>query len=182
MWILIIKSFYLVLPAYLANMAPVVFAKLGLLKFANQPIDGSRKIKGEYIFGLGKTWRGIIAAVILGVVVTSVQTGLYQYEMFRNISLFNYEKYYLWFGILAGLGAILGDLVKSFIKRRVGIKSGKSWPIFDQLDFIVGFFIFTYFIARPSMLVIIAVMVLTLILHPLINIMAYWLKIKKVWW
>jgi CDP-2,3-bis-(O-geranylgeranyl)-sn-glycerol synthase len=41
-------------------------------------------------------------------------------------------------GALLGAGAIGGDAVKSFFKRRVGVPAGHSWMPFDQLDYIVG--------------------------------------------
>jgi len=182
MWDLIIKSFYLVLPAYLANMSPVIFAKLKLFKFLARPIDGGKKMSGADIFGSSKTWRGLLAGVILGVLVASLQAGLYNYDFFYNLSLFNYQVNFLIFGFLAGLGAILGDLIKSFFKRRIGIKSGGSWPIFDQLDFIVGFFIFTYLIYQPPIQIVATVLMMTLILHPVTNIIGYLTGFKKVWW
>jgi len=179
---LILQAFYLALPAYFANMAPVIFAKVGLLKSLARPIDNGRKLGSDYIFGSGKTWRGIISAVILSIIISGIQAWLFGWDFFRSISVVDYPHKWLIFGCLAGLGAILGDLFKSFLKRRVGILSGRSWPIFDQLDFIVGFFLFTYLLVRPSWQLIIAVFVLTLVLHPLTNVIAYVLKIKEVWW
>jgi CDP-2,3-bis-(O-geranylgeranyl)-sn-glycerol synthase len=179
---LILKSFYLILPAYLANMAPVIFAKAGLLKFAAKPIDGGKKFGGDFIFGAGKTWRGIVAAIIGGLIIAGLQAFLYGQDFFRQISLINYPVIWPLFGLLAGLGAILGDLAKSFFKRRAGIASGRSWPVFDQLDFVAGFFVFTYFFVRPSWEIIVTAAFMTLILHPLTNLIAYLLKIKKVWW
>lgn len=179
---LVIKAFYLALPAYLANMAPVIFAKLKWLNFLNKPIDGGRRIRSNYIFGSNKTWRGIVSAVIIGVLVAWLQAVLYPLDFFKNISLFNYQVNFLLFGTLAGLGAILGDLFKSFFKRRVKINSGRPWPVFDQLDFIVGFLIFTWVIVQPTWQIILTLAIITLVLHPLVNIIGYLLKIKKVWW
>lgn len=179
---IILKAFYLVLPAYLANMAPPIFGRLGWLKSANEPVDGGMKLGQDYLFGKTKTWRGIIAAVIFGALTAGIQAWLYDFGFFRNISLVDYRHDFFIFGILAGLGAILGDLVKSFFKRRLHITSGGTWPVFDQLDFIAGFFIFTWWIVRPEWLIIIAVCLMTLILHPITNILAYIFKFKKVWW
>ncbi|MEI6288772.1 MAG: CDP-2,3-bis-(O-geranylgeranyl)-sn-glycerol synthase [bacterium] len=179
---LIIQSVYLVLPAYFANMAPVIFDKLKLLKFLAHPIDGGAQWRGDFVFGKNKTWRGIVSAVIMAVMVTGLQAVLMNQEYFRAISLIDYQSLWLVFGILAGLGAILGDLLKSFFKRRFKIASGSSWLIFDQLDFIAGFFIFTYFLFLPPFRIVVTVFVLTLVLHPLTNLLAYLLKIKKVWW
>lgn len=179
---LILQAFYFVLPAYLANMAPVIFDKFGWLKFLNKPIDAGQKLGREFIFGRGKTWRGIVAGVIGGVLMAFGQSWLYHQPLFSGISLFDYSSYWLMFGFLAGLGALVGDLFKSFVKRRVGIESGKPWLFFDQLDFIFGFLIFTYWLAHPSFAIIIIIALLTLILHPLTNITAFFLRIKRVWW
>ena len=182
MWLLILKSFYFTLPAYLANMSPVIFDKLGIFKFLKKTIDGGRKIRGDYIFGSGKTWRGIVSGAIFGVLAVLIQSFLHSFDIFENIAIIDYSSGIILFGLLAGLGAILGDLTKSFFKRRFKIKSGRPWPIFDQLDFIVGFILFTYFIATPPIEIIITIFLITLILHPLTNLVSYFLGIKKVWW
>jgi len=163
-------------------MAPVIFDKLKLLRFLSKPIDGGRKWGSNYIFGSGKTWRGIVSAGIVGILVAWLQAYLYQFQYFADISLLVYPQWFVVFGLLAGLGAILGDLAKSFFKRRAGIKSGMAWPVFDQLDFIIGFFIFTYLIVWPMPEIVITVMLITLVLHPLTNLISYGLGIKKVWW
>lgn len=113
---LILQAFYLALPAYFANMAPVIFAKMGLLKSLARPIDNGRKLGSDYIFGSGKTWRGIISAVILSIIISGIQAWLFGWDFFRSISVVDYPHKWLIFGCLAGLGAILGDLFKSFLK------------------------------------------------------------------
>lgn len=182
MWEIVAQSFYLALPAYLANMAPVIFDRLKILPSWAQPIDLGRRWGGDFIFGANKTWRGIAAAVVLGIVAAAGQALLYQNDFFRQISLVDYPRIFLLFGSLAGLGAILGDLVKSFFKRRLKIVAGASWPVFDQLDFIAGFFLFTASIFWPGWTFFIIVCLLTLLLHPLTNLVSYFLGIKKVWW
>ena len=179
---LILVSFYFVLPAYLANMMPVITAKLGLFKSLGRPIDGGLKLGQDYLFGQNKTWRGLVSAVIGGLIVAFIQSLLFNLPAFKALSIVDYPKYWITFGALGGLGAILGDLIKSFFKRRVGIKSGGVWPVFDQLDFILGFFFFTVWIVNPGSAVLITIMLITLLLHPLTNIAGYLLGFKKVWW
>ena len=179
---IVITTFYLLLPAYLANMAPPGFANAGWLKFLDKPVDGGLRFGKDYLFGSSKTWRGLVAATIAGVIVAGIQSLLYSNLYFNEISLINYHRHWLIFGFCAGLGAILGDLVKSFFKRRLHIGSGGPWPVFDQLDFIVGFFVATFWLVRPDWQIMLAAALMTLVLHPLINIIAYFLKLKKVWW
>jgi CDP-2,3-bis-(O-geranylgeranyl)-sn-glycerol synthase len=179
---LFLQSFYFSLPAYLANMSPVILNKLGAWKYFAKPIDGGRKIGNQFIFGKNKTWRGLLSAIVFGSLMAMIQAFLYRYEFFRELSIVDYTSLFLIFGILAGSGAILGDLVKSFFKRRIGIVSGQAWPIFDQLDFIFGFILFVYYFSIPSVEIIITICLITLVLHPLTNMISYLLGVKKVWW
>lgn len=179
---LIMQSLYFVLPAYLANMMPVFFAKLHLLEFLNIPVDGGKRFKGQELFGSHKTWRGMAAGTLGGISVAGIQASIYFLPIFYSLSIFNYHSHWLLFGFLAGLGAMTGDLIKSFFKRRVGIKSGGMWPIFDQLDFILGFLLFTVWLVNPGSAIIITILVMTAILHPLSNLIGYLLGLKKVWW
>ncbi|MEI6627760.1 MAG: CDP-2,3-bis-(O-geranylgeranyl)-sn-glycerol synthase [bacterium] len=182
MLILIITSFYFILPAYVANMAPVIFAKLNLLNYLSKPIDGGYKIGQQDFFGKNKTWRGLVAGLIMGILVAFVQSLLVRVSFFAQISLVDYQHIFILFGAASGAGALLGDLIKSFIKRRINIDSGKSWPVFDQLDFVIGSLLFTWSFYVPTWQVALTIIILTLILHPLANLSGYWLKLKKVWW
>ncbi len=179
--LIILKAFYFCWPAYLANMMPVIFDRLEILKIFKKPIDGGLRLGSDRVFGENKTWRGIIAGIAGGVIAAFIQYCLFAGNIFSNLAIIDYSGFIV-LGLLGGLGAILGDLLKSFFKRRFGIKSGRSWPVFDQIDYIVGFFLFIYIIARPSWEIIVAAIVLSLVLHPIVNIVAYLLKIKKVWW
>jgi CDP-2,3-bis-(O-geranylgeranyl)-sn-glycerol synthase len=182
MLILILQSFYFILPAYVANMFPVFFAKLNWWPVLNRPIDGGAKLGGRELFGKNKTWRGLLAGILGGIIVAGLQALLYQFGSFKELSILNYQQSWLIFGFLAGSGALLGDLAKSFFKRRAGITSGGAWPVFDQLDLVIGFLIFTYYLARPDWQIILTVLIMTLLLHPMTNIIGYLLGIKKVWW
>jgi CDP-2,3-bis-(O-geranylgeranyl)-sn-glycerol synthase len=181
--LILLQAFYFALPAYLANMSPVIIDKLGWLKFLKKPVDGGRLWRGQPILGQGKTWRGLIAGVLTAICAAGLQKYLFQFPAFQNISVVDFSRInFILFGALSGSGALLGDLIKSFFKRRIAIASGKSWPIFDQWDFVLGFILFTYFLVRPDIKIILSVFLITLLLHPLANIVGYLLKIKKVWW
>lgn len=43
---------------------------------------------------------------------------------------------------MLSLGALIGDLTESFIKRRIGFPPGASLPVADQLDFVAGALLF----------------------------------------
>jgi CDP-2,3-bis-(O-geranylgeranyl)-sn-glycerol synthase len=178
----ILSVAYLALPAYLANTAPVLFARAGLLRSLNHPVDGGKRWGVRRLFGTHKTWRGLVSGAIVGFIVVAFQAWLYQFPTFRELSYIDYPQHLIVFGLLAGSSALLGDLAKSFFKRRYGIASGDPWPVIDQLDFIIGFLVCTYPLVQPSLSVVVTMLLITLIVHPLTNILGYFLHLKKVWW
>ena len=161
----LMQLFFYLMPAYIANGTPLVLK-------GKHPIDCGKKWRGARILGDGKTIEGAIGGIFMGT-VTGFVLAPYAKTYFPN---------YLILSILMSTGAILGDMVKSFFKRRMGIPRGESWPLFDQLDFITGAMILGSILYVPSTLDIALVILLTLIFHISSNRIAYILKIKKVPW
>jgi CDP-2,3-bis-(O-geranylgeranyl)-sn-glycerol synthase len=177
---LILKSLYFMLPAYIANGIPVFM--MDKLKFLAVPMDFGKKWRGKPILGSHKTWRGFISAIIAGLIVFAIQRSLYDQGYFRGISLFNYTEQSIWIGVLLGAGAIIGDAVKSFFKRRTDHKPGTPWIPFDQLDYVVGALLFCAIIYVPSWQAIIIIIIGSFLIHVTANHLAYYLKIKEVKW
>jgi len=180
---LILSTIYLLLPAYVANMAPVIANRLDFWPKLNKPLDQNKTLFGQPIFGPGKTWRGLLIGIVLAILTSGLQAMVYQLGWIHDLSPINFlEINWFIFGLLSGLGALAGDMLKSLVKRQLHIISGQPWPVFDQLDFLVGSVIVTWWLFPwPANRLWIAVIV-TLIVHPLTNIVSYLLKIKKVWW
>jgi CDP-2,3-bis-(O-geranylgeranyl)-sn-glycerol synthase len=176
---LILASLYYFLPAYFANMSPNLLKKINPLK---TPVDFNKKFRGKLIFGHHKTWGGLIIASLIGVLTFYLQTLLYQYSFFQKYSLINYTEYSLWLGFLLGFGAIFGDLIKSFFKRRYNRKPGQPWVPFDQLDFVIGAFLFSFILYIPPAFTIVVVIIASPILHIITNRLGYYLKINKSKW
>jgi CDP-2,3-bis-(O-geranylgeranyl)-sn-glycerol synthase len=80
-----------------------------------------------------------------------------------------------------GFGAILGDAIGSFVKRRINIKPGAPFPIVDQIGFIfVAFILAEIFVNIPSTWW--WVIPFTLVLHIGSNLIAYFFGWKEVWY
>ncbi len=126
------NAFLFFLPAGMANVTPVLASKIPVLKRWNAPLDFGKSYHGKRIFGDHKTWRGLLSGVIVAGLVAAAEADLAYYVL-------NEDR--LWFilaGMLMGFGALMGDAIKSFFKRRVGIAPGQSWFPFDQTDYIIG--------------------------------------------
>lgn len=142
---LVLDIAWLVLPGGFANMAPV-FARR-LLPSWTTPVDGGRSWGGARIFGDHKTFRGLVSGTLVGMVVFMAQQALYaRFEPLRAVSRMDYAAASWTWGAAMGLGALTGDLIKSFFKRRVGREPGQPWFPFDQLDWMAG----TLLVAWPA--------------------------------
>jgi len=151
-----------ILPAYVANGAPVIFG-------GGKPLDMGKSIRGKRIFGDHKTIKGTISMLVAGLAV-----GLAEYPFFH---------YMLAIAAIMSIGTIFGDLLGSFIKRRIGMKEGASLPVMDQY----GFFLFAVIFALPlghlpNFYGYLFIIVLTGLLHILTNIGANKLRLKSVPW
>jgi CDP-2,3-bis-(O-geranylgeranyl)-sn-glycerol synthase len=165
---MIIESLYFFLPGYLANMAPLL---LRWIPYGGKPIN-------EKLLGSHKTWRGLIVAPLVGGLVFLLQQWLYV-QGFQSWALIDYADFPIWFGFLQGAGVILGDLVKSFYKRKQGIKPGEPWWGWDQLDFVVGGVVLGFLVYVPPASTVLVLLVFSPILHLLANNIGYMLKINK---
>ena len=84
---------------------------------------------------------------------------------------------------MSSLGALVGDLVGSFVKRRVGLERGAQAPLLDQLGFYVFALLFLYAVGvtfpLPDEILWAAVIYG---LHRATNWAAYKLGLKSVPW
>lgn len=180
---MVLTSLYALVPAYLANMAPVIAKKLNVLSFLDRPLDRGNWYKGNPLLGPHKTDRGVVVGVLAGIAAALAQAWLAeQYAFWEQLTVFPYtEKSALLWGFLLGGGALAGDAVKSFVKRRMGIHSGQRWLLWDQLDMVLGAIILGSLYFKFSWATIITVIVLTPLLGVSINLISHRLGIKKEW-
>jgi len=182
---LIILAIWLMLPAYIANPAA---ALLG----GGKPIDlGKNFTDNKRILGDGKTIRGFVLGSLSGIIIGLLQiwlapsiapylAGYVSGDMLMNVS------YIAVFTM--PVGSLLGDMVKSFFKRRLGFERGAMWPIADQLDFVAGAWVLTFlfdsawFMANFSLAIIIIVIIITPVLHVATNIIGFKIGKKNVPW
>lgn len=183
MFLIIVQALFFFLPAYVANAVPVFLNRYGLFEVLNRPLDGGRFYKGSRLFGATKTFRGIIGGVAGAIFVITVQAFLYHFVIsMRQFYLFPYLfPSILILGFLQGLGEGLGDLFKSFWKRRFHIQSSAPFFPFDQLSFL-GALLLGAFYFFPEWQHIVSLFVVSPFIPVIANIIAYFSGWKKVWW
>ncbi|KAB1186841.1 MULTISPECIES: CDP-2,3-bis-(O-geranylgeranyl)-sn-glycerol synthase [Haloferax] len=176
---LVVTAFWAMLPAYVPNNAAV-------LAGGGRPIDGGRSWGGRRILGDGKTWRGTAAGTLAGTLLALVLNAVG--PTLSSIVGFDLPTFPLAAGFGLALGAMLGDIGASFLKRRSGRERGAAFPGLDQLDFVVGALVFAFvaapawFTATFTLPVLVVVLVMTPILHVVTNVGAYLLGLKNEPW
>src|ERR1051326_1215664 len=167
----VIQVLYFFAPAYLGNMSPALvtpwFVALAV------PIDGGRTWRGRRLLGDPKTWRGLLAGVVVGALVYALQGALFRAGLARDLALIDYAANPLAPGVLMGLSAGIGDAVKSFFKRRLGISPGRPWFPFDQLDFLIAAYLFVSVVHVPPLLLTLACVPVILAGHVVVTTVGY---------
>jgi CDP-2,3-bis-(O-geranylgeranyl)-sn-glycerol synthase len=143
----IIQAFWIVIPIYVANASAVIVG-------GGRPIDFGKTWKdGRRILGDGKTWRGLFAGTFVGMTAgfgLAVAAKYITTSEYAFLGVTDFEGFPLMILILFSLcfGALLGDVIESFFKRRVGKDRGQDWIPFDQLDFLVGALVFSFLMSE----------------------------------
>jgi CDP-2,3-bis-(O-geranylgeranyl)-sn-glycerol synthase len=167
------------LPAYVPNNAAVLLG-------GGRPIDGGRTLDGARVLGDGKTWRGAVAGTLAGMTLALVLNGIA--PTVGTATELPVPRFPPAAVLALPLGAILGDTLASFLKRRTGRSRGAAFPGLDQLDFLLGALALTalvataWFTATFTLAVLVAVLVLTPLLHVTANVVAYRAGLKSEPW
>lgn len=151
-------------PAYLANMAPP------FLRFWtgwNRPI--SARWLGSHKTTVGFTL-GLFAALV---------TALIQSRIAWSGALLRDDDWPA-VGIRFGLGAMGGDALKSFVKRRLGIAPGRPWIPADQLDYVIGALALVWTRVRLTGPDVFVILTLSFLGHFAVSRIGYWLGIRDV--
>lgn len=162
-------ALWYILPAYFANASPVLVG-------GGKPIDGGRNWRdGKRLFGDGKTWRGFLGGVSIGTVV-----GVIQYLITPDF--YGSLQKALLLAFLLSFGALVGDLVGSFIKRRLDLPRGYPAVGLDQLGFLISAMAFAYPVKTISSGQMLFLLIFTPFMHWSANYFAYKMGWKSVPW
>jgi CDP-2,3-bis-(O-geranylgeranyl)-sn-glycerol synthase len=160
------------LPIYVANGIPVLLGGGMRLDLGKDFSDG------KPLLGEGKTIRGFVVGVVGGTVAAGA------IAVYAPLAYFAAPSLQFWGGALMALGTMTGDAAGSFLKRRLGMESGKPF-LLDTMLFLAFALAFAYPLAEPQLFSLpnLAFMfALTIVLHHATNFIANRLGLKKVPW
>lgn len=167
---LVVKLILYLAPLYFANSSAMLLG-------GKTPVDlGWKFFDGKPVFGSGKTFRGLFFGVAAGTAAAVIINR----AMWGSIDAILPQ--YVLLGFLLSLGALLGDMTGSFLKRRFGIEQGKPVFLLDQLDFVAGGILLGLPVYAPGAFEIAVIAVATLLVHRAANYLAFSVKLKKVPW
>lgn len=180
----LVLAFWLFLPAFVANPAAVLVG-------GGTPMDLGRSWRGRRLLGDGKTWRGLVGGGLVGVLVGLAQGAA---ALPFPGTPFVHGPFPVGLGVVVALayGALLGDALGSFVKRRLDLPKGHRAPVLDQYDFVLGAFLvaglaFPAWVAERYLLGealygLLFLLVLTPVLHRAVNRLGHRMGKKEVPW
>ena len=197
-------------PFYLANTGAMLFGKWipNRLGFSSVVIDGGRNWKdGFRLLGDGKTWNGLLGGAVFSGLLTMLTHHLWSERLLPDARPFVDPTLLIepddWFwvggewgtafamGFTLGLACMLGDTAGSFIKRRQGLKregdESSQAALLDSAPFAIAIFAAAFMLFDGQIITheqlhgeIVALLVLTPVIHRLSNRLGYRLGLKSV--
>jgi len=175
-----IFALFFFIPAFVANGMAALSQKIPIIKEWSTPIDFGKNFKGKRIFGKNKTIRGFFVGTLFGFLSGFLQFWLIQ----RGIANTDFTVYVslestLKLSALMSFGALFGDLVKSFFKRRFNIPPGDPWLPFDWLDYFFGASIFSLLVTNPGIKTYLILLFIVPLVSLVCNIISKEIGLKK---
>jgi CDP-2,3-bis-(O-geranylgeranyl)-sn-glycerol synthase len=183
-----IDVLWVLIPMYIAS------ATATLPRGRGPPMDLGRiwPPDGRRVFGPSKSWSGFLFGSLFALPFALLEAWLY---LIAPPSLQIVPSYggtvllALPVAIVLSFGAMSGDALGSFLKRRLGRESGARTLLLDQMPFVLlpiglgllllpGIFVPVFW----SVEALVWLLVYTLALHAAFNWVGYWVGLKKVPW
>jgi hypothetical protein len=174
------QAFTVLLPILLAGLLFIISIKKHWLLVLNKPIDF-----GSGLFGPNKNWRGAFFYIFFG---TAFTFPLHQIALDQTWVAPVFKAEPLTLGLAMTSAYVAGELVNSFVKRQLGIASGKQarsklgrflQAFFDNADGAISVgIVLNIFFASPADYLYLA-LVLALLIHASTDLLMVRLKLKK---
>ena len=155
-------------------------------------MDFRRNWRGKRILGDGKTWRGFFGGSLTGFAVGMIIAGIAL--VLGSEDGWGYGEWSSAVPIALGLsfGAMIGDAVGSFIKRRIGKGRGEKAILLDQYNFVVGAFVLVllvnidwfveHYVDGSGIVALVVFLISVPLIHRGVNIIGYKMGKKDVPW
>jgi hypothetical protein len=142
-----VEALWIFLPVIGAPLLHVWVLRGDLLRGVKRPLDGGRTFRGRRLLGDNKTWRGALL-MTSGVLLATLVLSLWSWWWDR-LPAGIHDAGPVVYGLLLGLGVVVGELPNSFLKRQLDIApgsqrsswSGRAITLLDQGDLVIGIWV-----------------------------------------
>ncbi|MDR1798180.1 MAG: CDP-archaeol synthase [Clostridiales Family XIII bacterium] len=182
--------------AILTGALVMALLRTRILAALDRPIDGGALLSdGRPLFGPAKTWRGLALYTLCGAFWGGLWYGLCRVAPAVHAHNLFFERreatpaYGILVGLLLGLAYAVFELPNSFLKRRFGVGASESaakpvpralFFLLDQTDSVIGcLLLFQALCARLTAARFFAWLLLGALVHVLVNLALYGLKIRR---
>lgn len=117
----ILQAVSLLIPLVFSGLVLIACIKARLFVGLDVPIDGARMWRGKPLFGRNKTYRGVLVHFVAAIIACGVLWALEPYASWVS-PVYNCGPVLL--GSVFASAYIAGELLNSFIKRRLGVPAG----------------------------------------------------------
>ena len=190
---LIVKMYITLIVPIIAGIINSIFCKTKLLNKLKVPMDFNKNfIDKKKIFGDNKTWKGFIGYILFNIIFSVLFGFIWQATKLEHLNFFyinhtNTITYNLLIGFLLGFFYAFFELPNSFIKRRLDITPGKTtkgikkvfFIILDQADSVFGVALVVWMFYPIGIKVYLLYILIGTLTHLLINMLLYFLHLRK---
>jgi CDP-2,3-bis-(O-geranylgeranyl)-sn-glycerol synthase len=175
------QALYLFAPLLVSAALAGIVMRRRWLACLDLPLDHGATLGGRRWLGDGKTWRGLLLSVTGACFAVAIQRAAAP-ALPGILQVIDYASVHpLALGGALGVGAVLGELPNSFVKRRLGIARGKTtrgplgvlFYVWDQVDTVLGAWPLLGLWLSPTALLVTMSLVVALVVHPLLARVGY---------
>jgi hypothetical protein len=178
------QAFTLLLPITFSGLMLILCMRRGWLTQLDIPLDGGFKLRGEPLFGRSKSVRSLVIYLVIATLVTlGLNLLVHNSDLVSSV----YRKNPFVLSPAITLAYLAGEILNSFVKRRLGIAtSGQAslkvssliQRVFDNVDGILATgFVFIYFQVPTSVLLTSGI--LAVLIHLSTDLLMRRLKLKR---
>ena len=169
---------YLLLPLIGSVSCAAIVLAFDLWPWLKRPLDGGATFRDRRVFGDNKTWRGVASAWVGCVATVALQKYVIA-DRAGDLAVIDYgSASAVALGTAFAVGAVVGELPNSFVKRQIGIApggrpTGLFVPIFytwDQIDALFAAWPLLLFWVRPSAALLLASFVVVFVAHQIVSL------------
>lgn len=182
------------MPIIISSIVNTFFLKTPMFRSFDIPMDNGHTLDDrKRLFGENKTWRGFVGMCFFSSLCMILWGQIAKINPFiqENTLLYVYHRNTITYNMIIGgaLGLSYGvfELPNSFLKRRIGIKPGKStrgvigifFVILDQIDSLFGCVFIISLIYPMTIKYYLTYVFLGGLIHIILSSIFYFLKIRK---